>query len=321
MAVYTKINKSELEELLKNYNIGNLIKYEEIKEGVENSNFKIFTSENIFILTIFEKRVAKNEIPFFIKLMNYLNMNNFQCPRSIPNINGEFISRLKEKPCTIVTFIKGNWIKNIKNIHCQQLGINLSKLHSLTKNFTLSRKNNIGFNSWKNLFNNFKSKQTNIYTDAYKIIEEEIEFLIMKWPKKLPSGIIHADLFQDNVFFENDQFTGMIDFYFACNDFYAYELAVCLNAWCFEKDQSFNITKASLILNEYQKKRPLEEDEKKYFTILSRGAAIRFLLTRFNDLIFHSPKNLVQPKDPNEYLKILYFHQKIKSINEYGFIN
>ncbi len=320
MAVYTKIEKKDLQNLLKNYNLGNLEKYEEIQEGVENSNFKVFTSKNIYILTIFEKRVNREELPFFIKLMNHLVKNGFQCPESIANNKDEFISFLKEKPCTIVTFIEGNWIRNIKNTHCQQLGRNLAKMHSITSSFSLNRENNIGYKNWKKLFENFNSQKKELYKDIYDIISDELIFLTANWPTNLPQGIIHADLFQDNVFFKDDQFTGIIDFYFACKDFYAYELAVCLNAWCFEKDQSFNTTKASLILNEYQNKRPLSDEEMKSFPILSRGAALRFLLTRLNDLIFHSSEALVNPKDPNEYLKILHFHQQIKSINEYGLI-
>ena len=319
MAVYTKIKKDELELFLKNYNIGNLIKYEEIAEGVENSNFKIFTSQDTYILTIFEKRVSSNDLPFFIELMNYLDIKKYKCPKPIADINGNYISYLKKKPCTIVSFIKGKWIKNIKNIHCQQLGNNLAKLHTLTKDFKLKRENSMGYHVWGNLFNNFKSEKSMQYKEIYKIISDELAFLSSNWPKNLPSGIIHADLFQDNVFFEDDIFTGIIDFYFACNDFYAYELAVVLNAWCFEKDQSFNTTKARLILNEYQKEKSLISEEKESFPILARGAALRFLLTRLNDLIFHSPKHFVQPKNPHEYLEILYFHQAIGSIGEYGF--
>ena len=321
MAVYTNIEKDELEHFLKNYNIGNLIKYEEIAEGVENSNFKIFTSKNTYILTIFEKRVSSNDLPFFIELMNYLDSKKYKCPKPIADTNGNYISYLKKKPCTIVSFIKGKWIRNIKNIHCQQLGNNLAKLHTLTKSFKLKRENSMGYHTWDNLFNNFRAEKNMQYKEIYKIILDELAFLSNKWPKNLPSGIIHADLFQDNVFFEDDTFTGVIDFYFACNDYYAYELAVVLNAWCFEKDQSFNTTKARLILNEYQKEKALIYEEKEFFPVLARGAALRFLLTRLNDLIFHSPKHFVQPKDPHEYLEILHFHQAIESISEYGFVD
>ena len=321
MAVYTKIKKDELENFLKNYNIGNLIKYEEIAEGVENSNFKIFTSQDTYILTIFEKRVSSNDLPFFIELMNYLENKKYKCPKPIADTKGNYISYLKKKPCTIVSFIKGKWIKNIKNIHCQQLGNNLAKLHTLTKDLKLKRENSMGYHAWNSLFNNFRTEKNMQYKEIYKIISDELAFLSSNWPKNLPSGIIHADLFQDNVFFEDDIFTGVIDFYFACNDFYAYELAVVLNAWCFENDQSFNTTKARLILNEYQKEKALIYEEKESFPVLARGAALRFLLTRLNDLIFHSPKHFVQPKDPREYLEILHFHQAIGSINEYGFVD
>ena len=177
MAVYTKINQSDLKDLLNNYEIGELLSFEEIAEGVENSNFKIITKQNVFILTIFEKRVHKSDLPFFIELMKYLNSYGFECPKPIPTKKNEFVSILKEKPCAIVSFIEGSWIRNIKNTHCQQLGQNLAKLHSLTSKFSLKRKNSIGFDSWQNLFDSFKLIETKTYKDVYEIIVKEIDFL------------------------------------------------------------------------------------------------------------------------------------------------
>ena len=321
MAVYTKILKKNLEELISSYNIGNLTSFKGIEEGVENSNYRIKTSKGKYILTIFEKRVIKSELPFFIGLMNHLSKKRFKCPKPIKDRHGNYIRELKNKPCLIVSFIEGGWVKNINNNHCQQLGHYLAKLHIATKDFNLNRENNMGKNNWRRLYNNFKDKNKTKFNNIYKIIEKEIDTLNKRWPKQLSSGVIHADLFQDNFFFINDKFSGVIDFYFACNDFYVFELAICLNAWCFERDQSFNITKARSILKSYQKINPLNEEEKKYFPILSRGAALRFLLTRLNDLIYHNQKTLVKPKDPMEYLKILNFHQSITSINEYGIEN
>ena len=321
MAVYTELTKSDISEFLNSYKIGDLITFEGIIEGVENSNFKLNTSKNNFILTIFEKRVDSKDLPFFIKLMNHLYKKNIKCPCPIIGIDGNYIKEIKDKPSVIVSYVQGKWIKSIKNIHCEQLGQNLAKMHLASNDFKLSRYNSMGMNEWSSLFSNFNSERKSQYNEIYDIIKKELIFLKKEWPKDLPSGVIHADLFQDNVFFENDIFSGIIDFYFACNDFYAYELAVCLNAWCFERDQSFNITKARLILNNYQKERPLIKEEKEYFPILSRGAALRFLLTRLNDLIFHPKDAKVNPKNPVEYLKILQFHQKIKSISEYGLDN
>ena len=321
MAVYTELTKSDISEFLNSYKIGDLITFEGIIEGVENSNFKLNTSKNNFILTVFEKRVDSKDLPFFIKLMNHLYKKNIKCPCPIIDIDGNYIKEIKDKPSVIVSYVQGKWIKSIKNIHCEQLGQNLAKMHLASNDFKLSRYNSMGMNEWSSLFSNFNSERKSQYNEIYDIIKKELIFIKKEWPKDLPSGVIHADLFQDNVFFENDIFSGIIDFYFACNDFYAYELAVCLNAWCFERDQSFNITKARLILNNYQKERPLIKEEKEYFPILSRGAALRFLLTRLNDLIFHPKDAKVNPKNPVEYLKILQFHQKIKSISEYGLDN
>ena len=318
MAVYTDIDKEELDNLLSNYDLGELIDYKGIVEGVENSNFKIITTSNTFILTIFEKRVSKEDLPFFIKLMEHLNNKNLKCPKPIKDKQNNYIRSIKGKSCVIVSFIPGNWVKKITNLHCEQLGLQLAHLHIATKDFDLTRPNTVGINNWKNIFEAFKNEKKDEYASIYKVIEEELEFLNKEWPKNLSSGVIHADLFQDNVFFKNDVFSGFIDFYFSCVDFYAYELAVCLNAWCFENDSSFNTTKARMILNTYEKKNPLTANEKKFFPILSRGAALRFLLTRLNDIIFTPENAMVSPKDPNEYLKILNFHRGIKSINEYG---
>ncbi len=318
MAVYTNISQKELEELLKQYNLGNLINFEGISEGVENTNFKITTTANNFILTIFEKRVAVEELPFFVELMNHLSKKEYKCPIPISDIKGEHIIKIKNKLGIIVSFVNGNWVKKIENIHCKQLGNYLALLHLATKDFKLKRKNSMGNNNWGKIFNKFRSKKKDIYGYIFDEINKELSVLQKEWPRNLPSGVIHADLFQDNVFFENDKFSGIIDFYFACNDYYAYELAICLNAWCFESDQSFNTTKARLILNNYQNYRPLSNDEKNSFHILARGAALRFLLTRLNDIIFHPPDAIVRPKDPTEYLKILNFHRHIKSTKDYG---
>ena len=318
MAVYTSITKKNLESFLENYDIGTLNNFKGILEGVENTNYKIFTSKDVFILTIFEKRVNSEELPFFIQLQKYLCNKQIKCPKPIADLNNNYVNNIEGKNCVIMSFLEGNKAVNVDTRHCYQVAQELAKMHIHTKEFNLTRKNSLNYLSWRNIFNNCKKINLGSYNDLIDPIEKELNYLENKWPSNLPKGVVHADIFQDNVFFKKMELSGIIDFYFACNDFYAYELAVTLNAWCFEKDGSFNITKAQSILRCYQKEKPLINKEKEHLPILSRGAALRFLLTRLNDLIFHPKNAFVKPKNPEEYLKILRFHQGIKSFNEYG---
>jgi len=299
-----------LEPFLDNYNIGKLLSFEGIQEGVENSNYKIFMSSGLYILTIFEKRVDEKDLPFFIQLKKHLVQKNFLCPKPISNKKGNYINYIKNKASIINTYLKGKKASSITKNHCQQLGQQLAIMHLKTQDFKLSRKNTLSQEYWKHLFENFRYINNIEYNKLFKKINIEIDFLDKNWPKDLPSGVIHADAFQDNVFFENNVFSGIIDFYFACNDFYAYELAICINAWCFNSQYVLDTNKSTALLHSYQKNRKLIEIEQKAFPILLRGAAMRFLLTRFNDLIYHSEEAYVDLKDPLEYFNILHFHQK-----------
>ena len=310
MAVYTKINKKQLEAFLEYYELGKLINYEEIREGVENSNYKIIMSTGFYILTIFEKRVDKKDLPFFIKLQKHLVEKKFICPKPISNKKGNYINQIKNKACVINTFLKGKKVDFITERHCQQLGKQLALFHINTFNFKLSRQNSLSQKHWINLFENLRNTKDTKYQKLFDIINLEINFLEKNWPKDLPSGIIHADVFQDNVFFNNNIFSGIIDFYFACNDYYAYELAICINAWCFNSNNELDSKKSNSILRAYQIHRKLLEIEKKALPVLARGAAMRFLLTRLNDHIYKQEKAFVKHKDPMEYLHILHFHQK-----------
>jgi len=319
MAVYTKINKKLLESFLENFEIGKLLSYEEVKEGVENSNYKLIMSTETYILTIFEKRVDKKELPFFIRLQKFLVEKNFKCPKPVSNKKGNYINQIKNKACVINTFLKGKKADSITENHCQQLGQQLALLHANTFNFKLSRKNSLSQKHWINLFENFRYTKKTEYQKIFQEINLEINFLDKHWPKNLPSGIIHADVFQDNVFFNNNIFSGMIDFYFACNDSFAYELAICINAWCFNSKKELDIKKFASILQGYQNHRKLLETEKKSFPILLRGAAMRFLLTRLNDRIYKQEDAFVDLKDPMEYLHILNFHKNYNLLSKFNF--
>ena len=315
MAVYTSIDDQNLNIFLKNYNIGELLKYEGILEGVENTNYKITTIENKFILTIFEKRVNEDELPFFIELQHHLSKKNIKCPNPIADKNNNYINVIKEKKSVIMSFLEGEKLKDVKPNHCLQLGEEIANMHLNTADFNLCRKNNLDQSNWKFILRKCQNTENKKYSQFYKLIEDELMFLEKNWPKNLPSGVIHADIFQDNVFFIKEKLTGLIDFYFACNGYYAYDLAICINAWCFD-DNKFDFDKFTSIMDGYNNLRKLNNDEYKYIQILMRGAAVRFLLTRLHDELFHPKDAFVKPKNPIEYINILKFHQTNKVVND-----
>ena len=310
MAVYSPINKKTLEIFLRKYDIGELIEYEGILEGIENTNYKIKTSVNIFILTIFEKRVNPDDLPFFINLKNHLTKKKFVCPKPIEDKDGKFINLLNEKHCVIISFLDGKKISKVKNNHCKQVGGILALLHNESKDFKKKRANTMNYVQWNNIFLKNQKAKNNQFDNLIPNIKEELFYLKSAWPKNLPKGIIHADAFQDNVFFKENKLSGLIDFYFACNDFFAYDLALTINAWCFDAEANFNKDKYLNLIKGYENLRPLQEMEKKYLSTLLRGGAIRILLSRIHDCIFHKEGTYVKPKDPNEYYLILQFHQQ-----------
>ena len=312
MAVYTKITKDLLISFMKNYDLGEIKDFQGIEEGVENTNYKIISSKKIYILTIFEKRVNEDDLPFFINLLNHLSIKKIKCPKPIADNKGDYINRILNKPCVIMSFLSGQKIQLTKANHCFQVGNNLAKIHKATLDFNLNRKNNLNQQNWKALFEKCKKIKDNKYIEIFEEIEKSLIYLDKNWPNKLPKGIIHADVFRDNVFFINDKLTGVIDFYFACNDFYAYELAICINAWCFDQKINFSIKKFTSIIEGYQSLRKTTSQEIEFLPILLQGAAMRFLLTRLHDQLYHPAEAFVNPKDPLEYFEILKFHQNFK---------
>ena len=317
MAVYTKLEPQEISNFLEQYNIYNLKDYKGITEGVENTNYFVKTSKQDYILTIYEKRVAENDLPFFIKLLSNLSENKFPCPKPIANKNNEKINRIKNKNAALVTFLNGKSKNKITSEDCFEIGKTAAQLHELTEQFNLSRKNNLSIESWMNIFK--KTIKEKIYLDEtiIKKTRDYLFFLEKNWPKNLPQGIIHADLFPDNIFFMSNKISGIIDFYFACNDFFAYEIAICFNSICFDNNSAFNMTKAKNLIDGYSSIRRLSADEKKYLPILCMGAAMRFFLTRLYDFYNTDNKADVKIKDPFEYFKKIEFHSSIKNFNEY----
>ena len=317
MAVYTKLDHQEVRQFLEQYNINNFKDYKGITEGVENTNYLIKTSEQDYILTIYEKRVDENDLPFFIKLLSYLSENKFPCPKPIANKNNEKINRIKNKNAALVTFLNGQSKNKITSEECFEIGKITAQLHEITKKFNINRKNNLSIENWDSIFEKTIKQKIDLEESIIKKTKNYLNFLKDKWPKNLPQGIIHADLFPDNIFFTNNKVSGIIDFYFACNDFFAYEIAICINSLCFDNNSTFNMTKAKNLIDGYTSIRTLSEDEKKYLPILSMGAAMRFFLTRLYDFYHTDNKADVKIKDPFEYLKKIEFHSTIKNFNEY----
>jgi len=317
MAVYTKLEHQEVRQFLEQYNINNFKDYKGITEGIENTNYLIKTSEQDYILTIYEKRVDENDLPFFIKLLSYLSENKFPCPKPIANKNNEKINRIKNKNAALVTFLNGQSKNKITSEECFEIGKITAQLHEITKKFDINRKNNLSIENWESIFEKTIKQKIDLDESIIKKTKNYLNFLKDKWPKNLPQGIIHADLFPDNIFFTNNKVSGIIDFYFACNDFFAYEIAICINSLCFDNNSTFNMTKAKNLIDGYTSIRTLSEDEKKYLPILSMGAAMRFFLTRLYDFYHTDNKADVKIKDPFEYLKKIEFHSTIKNFNEY----
>ncbi|MEN0000892.1 MAG: homoserine kinase [Pseudomonadota bacterium] len=318
MAVYTDITNEELAVFLKAYDVGQLLSYRGIAEGVENSNFMVHTSAANYILTLYEKRVDSSDLPFFLGLMEHLSANGFSCPTPIKRRGGDMLGELAGRPAAMVSFLEGVWIRRPTAGHCRALGEALAQLHAAGQGFQLQRKNALTLDAWRPLWNDCLQSGETIEPGLVDLVSATLDDLDGNWPADLPAGVIHADAFPDNVFFIGDKLSGMIDFYFACNDFLAYDLAVCLNAWCFERDHAFNLTKGTALLAGYQSVRPLERAEQGALPTLCTGAALRFMLTRLYDWVNTPAGSLVVKKDPQEYVAKIRFHRQIQSPAEYG---
>ena len=310
MAVFTKLSKTEIENYLGLYDIGSLNQYSEIVEGIENTNYKIICNGTPYILTIFEKRVNEDDLPFFINLKLYLNQNNFKCPRPIQNRNGEIINSIKNKKAVIISFIEGNKIDKPNINECNEIGKMLGNLHNLTINFNESRQNSLDIKEWKNLLSKCTKNEDKQFDVILKEVENEIDFLESVWPKNIPSGVVHADLFKDNVFFKDEKITGVIDFYFSCYHFFLYDISIVINDWCFDSNgEIFNYEYYKAILNGYNEHKKITQQEIDSFNIILRSAAVRILVTRLHDYIFHPKDAIVKKKDPYQYYNILKWHQ------------
>jgi homoserine kinase type II len=319
MAVYTDVAADELAEFLGRYDIGELLSYKGIAEGVENSNFLLHARAGYFILTLYEKRVARDDLPFFLGLMTHLARHGISCPQPLKNRSGEALGTLAGRPAAIINFLEGVWPRKPNAAHCAGVGQALARMHLAGGDFAMSRANALSVSGWRPLFEAAQSRADDVQPGLRGFIAAELDHLESGiWPKNLPLGVIHADLFPDNVFFLGDKLSGIIDFTFACNDFLVYDVAICLNAWCFEADHSFNVTKARAFLGAYGRERQLSGAEQDALPLLARGAALRFLLTRLVDFLNVPKGALVRPKDPLEYARKLRFQQGVGSMRDYG---
>ena len=318
MAVYTDVGAEELAAFLDDYDVGQLLSYKGIAEGVENSNFLVNTSVGHFILTLYERRVAAKDLPFFLALMEHLHARGITCPQPVKNKAGEVLGKIARRPAALITFLDGMWIRRPSAAHCAALGDVLARLHLAGLDFGKRRANALSVDDWRSLYESCRDRANKLQRDLEPFLASELARLEKEWPRNLARGVIHADLFPDNVFFLGNKLSGLIDFYFACTDALAYDIAICLNAWCFETDHSYNVTKGRSLLQAYARVRPLSEQERDALPLLARGAAMRFLLTRLVDWFDVPAGALVRPKDPLEYYRKLRFHQKVRSVRDYG---
>ena len=321
MAVYTRINQGDLSLIEKTFKIGKIISFSGIKKGIENTNYLIRTKNKKIILTIFEKRVQTKDLPFFMDLMFGLSRQKIKCPEPIKNKKGKYLFKIKNKTACLVSFLEGKDKINLTNKDCYVVGKNAALLHIAAKKLRLYRKNSLSVNSWGPLLNKIDKRINKLSGNLINIMKNDLFDIKKKWPKNMPNGIIHSDLFIDNIFFYKKKYYGFIDFYFSANDFLAYELATCVNALCFKKINKvfvLNKKKCAQLLKGYQSVRKLNPKEKNNFNTLCRGSALRYLLTRSYDYLNTPKKALIKIKDPKEYLDKLNFHRKLNTFRDYN---
>ena len=318
MAVYTQISAKELESFVTGFNIGNVISCEGIPQGTENSNFILNTTLGKFVLTLYEKRVNIRDLPFFLGLIHYLAEVGFPCPRPISNRAGQYLHSLAGRPAALISFAIGDSLENPSVSNCRQMGVAAARLHSSAKDFKMSRKNDQCLPAWRKSFETLQERADDIRPGFAQWIEDELAALENSYPRSLPMGIIHGDLFPDNVFFKNGIVSAVIDFYFACNDAYAFDLAICLNAWCFDDSGGLDKSLSEALFDGYQSVRPLAQIELEALPLLARGAAMRFLITRLHDWFNATDGILIQKKDPLAFVPIIEFHRKTNDSIAYG---
>lgn len=318
MAVYTAVDDDALTAFLARYDVGGLLSAKGIAEGVENTNYVLRTTAGTYILTLYEQRVERADLPFFLGLMSHCAASGIATPQPVAQRDGAVLGELCDRPAALVTFLDGLACRRPEPWHCAGLGTALAAFHKAAGDYTLRRPNALGPDAWAPLFAQSRDDADSVIPGLAALVEDELSALSRLWPSGLPEGVIHADLFPDNVFFIARDVSGLIDFYFACNDILAYDLAICINAWCFEDDGAFNVTKARALTAGYEAVRPLSAAERDALPVLCRGSALRFLLTRLHDWLRVPESAMLTPKPPRPYERRLRFHRTVRDAAEYG---
>jgi homoserine kinase type II len=318
LAVFTPLHAATVEALVAGYDLGRVRRWHGIEEGVENSNFFVETERCRTILTVYEKRVSATDLPFFVGLMQHLSARGVPCPVPLADREGRVLQSVRDKPAALVSFLDGRSVMAPSPAHARAVGEALARLHDAGDGFGLRRTNDLGVAGWERLVALGRARADEVADGLAGELAAELAFLTAAWPRALPAGVIHADLFPDNVFFTDGEVTGLIDFYFACNDGLAYDLAICLNAWGFDAANALDRNRCRALLEGYGSIRPLTAEERRAFPLLCRGAAFRFLLTRLYDWLHHVEGALVRPKDPLEYLHKNRLHRAVDGIEAYG---
>ena len=318
MGVFTHISKENLNTFLEDYSLKEIQSFEGINEGIQNTNYKIKIDAKDFILTIYENINSIDDLDFFLSLMNYLSSKGIKCPIPIENSKSNYVGEIKSKPAALLTFIDGKSTLNIKKDHTFEVGKVLAEMHLNTRDFPLEKINDLSVDGWEKLLIKNKNKIDKFEKNLYKKIEDKIIIIRKKWPKDLPSGVIHADLFPDNVLFKDGKVSGLIDFYFSCTDYFTYDLCICINAWCFNYKNEFQIDLFQNLLKGYQSIRKLEEEEINAIPLLCHASSLRFLLTRIDNWKNKNDLDIVNYQDPMEFLKRLEFHELNKNLGNYN---
>lgn len=318
MAVYTEVGDEALAAFLAEYDLGTAVAFRGIAEGVENSNYVLRTTAGDYILTLYERRVDPAELPWFLGLMEHLAERGLSCPLPVHGRDGRSLRELAGRPACITTFLPGVWPRRVRPEHCAPVGAALASLHLAGRDYAPTRANALGPSGWGPLLARCDGRADAVSPGLHAELGRALDGVLDAWPGDLPRGHIHGDLFPDNVFFLDGKLSGLIDFYFAATDLLAYDVAVCLNAWCFEPDLSFNVTRARALLRAYEQTRPLVPRERAALPVLCRGAALRFALTRLYDWVNTPPGALVTRKDPMEYVRRLRFHLRARDEHDYG---
>ncbi len=315
MAVFTPLDSAQVSDILSFYNVGAYVSHEGILEGVENSNFHVYTSKGAhLILTVFEQRTNVADLPFFFAYTNHLAGMGIPCPGPILTNESESSVLNEGKRVALFPFLEGKSLRveELRPEHCADLGRFVARMHLAAADFTMERQNPLSLAGWQRLADKTRERANSVTPGLASMIDDELTWLAQRWPQHLPCGAVHADIFPDNVFFRDDRVSAIIDFYFSATDMLAYDLAIVVNAWCFDKDFRFRLDCYQALMEGYESIRSLTEAEKEAMPVLLRGAAVRFLMTRLNDWVFHDPESFVKPHDPMAYVARLQFHRTEK---------